>query len=307
MMTSLCTSYYQVILAQAVCQGLGAGCIYIPSVAILPQYFSTRKALANGIAATGSSLAGVILPIIFHRLQPRIGFPWTVRVMGFICFCTLMVPVSVMRVRIVPKQRRKLLQLSAFKEMPFVLFCLALFLGFVGFYGPVFYLQVYAIQENIMSANLAFYLLPMLNAASIFGRVVPNYVADTTGPLNTLIPEIFATAILAFSWIGVSTAPGLIIFAILYGFFAGGFVSLPPVALTSLTPDIRDLGTRMSMAFNFAAVGELVGTPISGAILSRTSGYLGLQLFSGVTIVCMACILLACRIVETGVRLKVKA
>lgn len=56
MITSLCREYWQVMLAQAVCVGLGCGCIFVPSVAILPQYFTTKKAFAMGIAASGSSL-----------------------------------------------------------------------------------------------------------------------------------------------------------------------------------------------------------------------------------------------------------
>jgi MFS family permease len=56
MMTSICTEYWQLMLAQGVCVGLGCGCIFVPSIAILPTYFSTRKASATGIAASGSSL-----------------------------------------------------------------------------------------------------------------------------------------------------------------------------------------------------------------------------------------------------------
>lgn len=55
-MTSLCTQYWAVMLAQGICVGLGSGCLFVPSVAILPQYFTTKKAFANGIAASGSSL-----------------------------------------------------------------------------------------------------------------------------------------------------------------------------------------------------------------------------------------------------------
>ncbi|MCJ1453667.1 hypothetical protein MMC28_004015 [Mycoblastus sanguinarius] len=74
MMTSLCSQYWQVILAQGICIGLGQGCLFIPSVAILPQYFTSKKALAIGTAASGSSLGGVIYPIVFRQLQPKIGF-----------------------------------------------------------------------------------------------------------------------------------------------------------------------------------------------------------------------------------------
>ena len=56
MATSLCTEYWQVVLSQGVVVGLGCGCLFVPSVAILPSYFSTRKALALGIGASGSSL-----------------------------------------------------------------------------------------------------------------------------------------------------------------------------------------------------------------------------------------------------------
>ena len=56
MMTSLCTTYWQLVLAQGVVVGTGCGCLFLPSVAILPSYFSKKKALAQGIAASGGSV-----------------------------------------------------------------------------------------------------------------------------------------------------------------------------------------------------------------------------------------------------------
>ena len=61
MMLSLCTEYWQVLLAQAFCIGIGTGCLFVPSVAILSTYFNTRLAFATGLAAAGSSL-GAFLP-----------------------------------------------------------------------------------------------------------------------------------------------------------------------------------------------------------------------------------------------------
>lgn len=130
MMTSLANNYWQVMLAQAFCIGLGNGCIFIPSVAILPQYFSTKKALANGLAASGSSIGGIIYPIVFRRLQQQIGFAWATRVLGFIALVTLWFSVLVMRPRIKPKGKRKLWDFSALKETPYLLFCFAMFTGY---------------------------------------------------------------------------------------------------------------------------------------------------------------------------------
>lgn len=56
MMTSLCHTYWQVILAQAITIGLGCGCLFVPSVALVSTYFTTKVALALGIVASGSSL-----------------------------------------------------------------------------------------------------------------------------------------------------------------------------------------------------------------------------------------------------------
>lgn len=56
MMTSLCTEYWQIVLAQGIVVGAGAGCMMLPAVAIIPQYFTTKRAFATGVAASGSSI-----------------------------------------------------------------------------------------------------------------------------------------------------------------------------------------------------------------------------------------------------------
>ena len=307
MMTSLAHTYWQTMLAQAFCIGIGNGCIFVPSVAILPQYFTTRKALANGLAASGSSIGGVIYPIVFRNLQQSLGFPWATRVLGFISIVTLWFSVCIMKPRIKPKGKRKLWDWSALKEVPYLLFCFGMFFGFIGFYGPVYYIQPYAISKGITTASFGFYLLPILNAASVPGRILPNFLADYVGPLNVLVPCSLMTGILALCWIGVSNLPGTIIFAILYGFFSGGFVSMPPVAITSLTTDMRKLGTRMGQCFFFSAFGLLCGTPVSGAILDATGSWLGVQLFSGLTIFLTGCLLIAARIKAQGRKINKKA
>jgi MFS family permease len=65
MLTSICTKYWQILLAQALCVGVGCGCLFIPSLAILAAYFSTKKAFATGIATAGSSLGTSSFPNAF--------------------------------------------------------------------------------------------------------------------------------------------------------------------------------------------------------------------------------------------------
>ncbi|KAG0651361.1 Aspyridones efflux apdF [Hyphodiscus hymeniophilus] len=304
-MTSLCVEYWQVILAQGLCTGIGTGCFYVPAIAILPQYFSTRKALATGLAASGSSLGGIIFPIVFRQLEPAIGFGWTTRLLALISLVTCLLSISVMRTRLIPQQKRSFLELSAFRETPYMFFCAAMFFGNIGFFGPLFYVQTYVIQTRIASRNLSFYLLPMLNAASIPGRIVPGFFAGKIGPLNVLLPAATITGILTLCWIGIHNTPGIVLFSVLYGFFSGGFVSLPGTALASLTPDLARLGTRIGMYSMICSIGSLVGAPISGAILGDTGSFLGLQLFSGTTMFLTGVLLLVTRISREGPKIRV--
>lgn len=61
MMLSLSTKYYQVLLSQAFCIGIGTGLLFVPGVAILSTYFNSRLAFATGAAAVGSSLGKLTL------------------------------------------------------------------------------------------------------------------------------------------------------------------------------------------------------------------------------------------------------
>jgi MFS family permease len=303
MMTSLCAAYWQVILAQGLCVGIGSGCLFIPSVAIVSTYFSTKKALATGIAASGSSIAGIIYPIVFHRLEPAIGFPWATRVIAFMMLGTLLIPLAVMRVRIQPAQKRPLFDKTALRELPFMLFTLGAFFGFIGIYIPFFYMLSFTLQKIPgVTADFSIYTIAILNGASTVGRIVPNYVADKTGPLNMIVPCALISAILAYCWVAVKNKGGMIVFCILYGFFTGSFVSRPPTTIVTLSPRLEIVGTRMGMVFSVCGLGLLIGSPVAGAILGSGDDFLGLQLFCACAIVVSAATLYPARVAKAGWR-----
>ena len=51
---------YQIILSQGICFGFGMGFLFIGSVGIIAQWFTTRRSVANAIAASGSGLGGLM-------------------------------------------------------------------------------------------------------------------------------------------------------------------------------------------------------------------------------------------------------
>lgn len=55
-MTSLCTKYWQLLLAQGFFMGLGTGCLFTPTTGIIASYFGKRRGIAMGIVSTGSTI-----------------------------------------------------------------------------------------------------------------------------------------------------------------------------------------------------------------------------------------------------------
>lgn len=267
MMLSLCTRFWQVLLAQGFAIGIGGGCLFVPAVAVLPGYFRARLGLALGIAASGSSMGGIIYPITFYRLIDRIGFAWTTRVIGFIALATLAVPVAFMKQRAKPNQVRELIDRSVFHDGPYLLFLLACFFGFCGLYTVLFYISYFGASTHIADTAMSFYIVPILNAASVFGRTVPNWLADTTGPINLITPGALITSILIYCMLAVDSLAGLVVQAVFLGFFTGVFVSLPPLCFARLTQDKSKLGTRMGMGFGTLSITVLLGGPATGQII----------------------------------------
>lgn len=127
-MASLSTKYWQVLLAQAVCTGIGNGCLLTPMMVVVSTYFKKKLPLVLGIAACGSVTGGLIFPSMVRTLLPTIGFGWTMRAVGFIQLGTLTIAVTSARTRLAPKRSGPLLDWTAFGEIEFDVYALGCFL-----------------------------------------------------------------------------------------------------------------------------------------------------------------------------------
>ncbi|KAH8664412.1 major facilitator superfamily domain-containing protein [Xylariales sp. PMI_506] len=288
-MTSLCTTYWQVFLAQGLCVGLGCGIVFLPATAILSQYFSKRVALATGLGSSGSPTAGALLPIIFNQLEPKIGFGWATRVIAFILLGLAVIPLLFFKTRLPhAKHSRALIDTSALTDPTFLCYVFGGFFAFMGLYIAFFYIELFTEDFGLASDDFAPYMLTFMNAASILGRVIPGIIADHTGaPCIVMGMCALISSILNFGWLGIRNFPGAVVFTILYGAFSGGIVSCHPAGIFALTADHSRVGSRLGMGCFIAGLAVLVGSPVGGAILgdgmenSRWDGLIG---FGAVTL-----------------------
>ena len=183
MMTSLCTKYYQFILAQGILFGIGDAMLFYPTISSLPHWFHRRRGLAAGIVVAGSSLGGIAWPLILERLFKQVGFAWALRITGFICLA-LLIPCCFMvvpRTRPGPKQTIPKAEINAiFKDAGFMLLVVGMFFVMWGMFIPFYYLPVYGTTHG-MSWYMGNVLISILNAGSLVGRIVSGLAADKFG------------------------------------------------------------------------------------------------------------------------------
>ncbi|KAJ7674065.1 MFS general substrate transporter [Mycena polygramma] len=288
--------FYQVFLAQAIANGIGAGMTYVPCVAVISHHFQKRRALAMTIVASGSSLGAVIHPIMLnHTLHSRLSFGNAVRVSAGLISGLLLIACSLMRTRLPPpKQPLHFGQtLGRFaRDKPYIVATIGLGIYTIGFYYPLFYLQLFASQHGI-NPSLAFYALVIMNASSFVGRLVPGIVSHRWGvePMITVAAGCGAILILAMACI--LDIASVVTIGILYGFFAGNIVTLMGPLLAVLTDDMSELGARLGMSVAFSGIGILVGPPIDGLLLTSDFIWWRPALFSGMMAVVGFCCFLA--------------
>ncbi|OAL43085.1 MFS general substrate transporter [Pyrenochaeta sp. DS3sAY3a] len=308
-MTSLCTKYWQFFLAQGIMNGLGNGMQFAPAMSLITTYFARNRSVALAIMASGSATGGLVYPTIARQLLPKIGFPWTVRVMAFMMLAVGALYCSLLKPRLPPRKSGPVLELSAFKERPYALFCIAVFLICLGQYFAFYYISSFAVDILGLPYGTSINVLLALNGVGVLGRLVPSYFADRyIGPYNILIPFCFVSSIILFFWPLVKNEAGLYCWALLYGFFVGGFQGIFPAALTTLTTDMSKVGTRNGQGFAVVGLGTFIGPPIAGALIqSYGGGYLVAQVFAGATVFVGSSILVLGRFSLTGFKVKVKA
>jgi len=112
---------------------------------------------------------------------------------------------------------------------------------------------------------------------------------------------------MALVWIAVTHAGGLIVVALLFGFFSAAILSLPPIGIVSLSPNLAVIGTRFGTTCAVASLGILIGTRVSGAILGTPRNYVGLQVYAGIVLLVGAVLSVVSRVLKAGPRIMVKA
>ncbi|KAJ0425040.1 putative MFS monocarboxylate transporter [Aspergillus carlsbadensis] len=316
MMTSLCHAFWQFILAQGFLMGMCMSLLVVPMVALVGQYIKVKRAAAIGIIISGSSLGGVVWPIVINELLKKesVGFGWTMRIVGFIMLplltvtCTLCRPApkaaepaaaqtdsessAATETKPAPQRRP---DFSVLNRPTVRLACLGFFITYFGMFAPFFFTTSYAVHEGF-SDDLAFYTVSIVNGASMFGRIIPGIIADKYGRFNLCIPATFMSGVIALCWTKATSVAGLVIWCLAYGFTSGAILSLQQVCAVQISTP-QTVGLTVGAVMASASFSAMASVPISGELIG-SYGYLALSLYTGVSLIVGSFLLLLARLAQ---------
>jgi MFS family permease len=237
--------YWHFILVFGVLGGFGTVLLFTPSIAACGHYFHKKRGNATGIAASGGAFGGVVFPLMLQSLIPQIGFAWATRILGFILIFLCIIANILIKANLPPPSQLPTSPHPDFKilrQPAFFMTVCGCFLIEWALFVPLTYITSYAIREGFTQA-FSYQILPILSAASILGRWLPGLYSDVIGRYNMALLSIALTLISVFAiWLPFgNVTPGLVVFAVVFGFASGSNISLTPVCVGQLC-ETRDYG-----------------------------------------------------------------
>jgi len=268
--------YYQVFLAQGVCGGLAAGLLFLPVTSLVTQYFNVKRSLAFGTVLLGSFLGGIVQPIAVNKLfSLRRGsneFLMAAICLGVIYLVLLGLANLLLKPRVqatIPKDPtlpQTTFLNDFFTNGPYVVGTIGMIFVLFGLFFPYFYLQLFSAVKGVDS-TIVDSVLVILNASAVLGCFLFSIPATYYGCLSVLVPCSFALGILTLSMLLLQDNANVIIFAILYGFFSGGYISQINQMPLAFSQDDRGPGIRSGFWMFTLSGAVLIGTPVLGALL----------------------------------------
>lgn len=181
---SFATKLYQLILAQGVCFGWGMGFLFVGTVGIIPQWFTTRRSVANAIAAAGSGCGGLIWSLSTQAMIDKLGLPWAFRILGILCGSVNLICANIVRDRNAQVgARHKSFDWKLLHRPEFMLMQAWSWFSMLGYVIVLFSLPSYARQIGL-SAEQGSIISAIFQLGQMLGRPCVGLASDRFGRIN---------------------------------------------------------------------------------------------------------------------------
>lgn len=286
---SQATSLWQIYASYGLGVGVGIGLSYVPSVAAVQRWFVRRRGTASGVAVAGIGVGTLIGAPLAHQLIAHLGWRQTYLALAVLTVAGALISGALVR----PSPERYGLTpdgdpphpsgasampagLSlgeALHSRPFWSIYVGALLMSFGLFAPFVHLVPYAADVGLGEA-FGVLLIVLLGVGSTAGRFLFASVTGWLGRKHSFGLMYLGAAVMLVMWTMSTSAPALIVFALVFGAFYGGFVAIAP----SLAADYfggRALGSIIGALYSGVAFGALLGSPVAGYAYDFFGSYTG--------------------------------
>ncbi|KAL0941949.1 MFS monocarboxylate transporter [Colletotrichum truncatum] len=300
---SFATQYWHFLLSQGIATGIGNGMHFTALVWLVSQYFTKRRGLALGISSCGAPIGAVIFTVMAKQLLKPASLAWTLRAMGFLVLFNSIIVFLISRPKEAKRSSGPLLELAAFKELPYLLFTIGMFFTLLGAYFAYYYVPIFGKTKLKQSEDQAFTILIIMSAVGLTGRLIPPYFADRSiKPLRTLVISSLLSSLNLYAWAGVNSTAGLTAWVVAYAFTVNAVQTLFTASMGEVTTDMSKLGVRIGMVFTVVSFACLAGPPIGGSLVTKDDNYLYSQIFAGTSMLVGGLLVALAKIKQVGQR-----
>lgn len=234
---------WQIILTQGVLAAFGSALLYSPTTLYLGETFTTsHRAVAYGVVLSSKNVVGSTCPFLLQTLLDRYGLRTTMQIWsGIVAFSSLLslflflFPLSYHSANNASHRPRRTAW-AFLHHRTIYIYSVATLLQSSGYGIPQTYLPLYAHSTTHLSRTMATLLLTLFNlpgivSSSFFGYLSDNPYLPCSASTVTFISSASSALSVFLLW-GLAPAsstssgtsmPLLLVFSLIFGFFAGGY------------------------------------------------------------------------------------
>ncbi|XP_033728894.1 monocarboxylate transporter 12-like [Pecten maximus] len=275
--------------------GFGMALLYSTSLVIVGIYFEKRRALATGIAVSGSGIGALVFAPLSEILLETYGWRGTIWLMSAVVLNTVVCgslyrPIGKQESMAAKSETTKnncildVFDLSLLTYPVFILQTFARFLYLIGYNIPFSYLP--AQGESIeLSSHESALLISIIGISGTISRILIGYISDkrcvNTLVLNSTMLMIggLATCFVPY----YTTFEVLSLYSATYGAVAASFASLLTINLVKLI-GLQNLNRALGLQLLCMGIGSFIGSPIAGVLSETSNNYNNAFYFGGVFI-----------------------
>jgi MFS family permease len=296
-LSSLAHAMWVIYAAYGVGVGIGIALVYTPAIACVQPWFTQRRGLAAGLASAGIGAGTVVVPLLAALAIEHLQWRAALRVIavGVLLVglgAAVLLKRAPMGAATASGQRPGSTLAETLRNRRFWWLYAAVVLASPSMFIPFAHASAAARDLGLSDAR-AVGLVGLIGIGSLVGRFVIGALADRIGRLLTLSLMQASAGLSYLLWGAAGGYPALVVFALWFGLSYGGIVSLLPAICMDLFGP-RAVSGIIGTLYTGAALGNLLGPVIAGAVFDRTGSY---------TVIIFACVLLSALAMLASARL----